>query len=245
MNDTTYAIVLARAGSKGLPGKNAQPCAGRPLLAWTLDHALGSTRVDRVALSTDGPRLADIARTMGVEVVHRPAELAHDSATVDAAARHAVQTIDSMHGLAAARVVILYANVPVRPDDLTDQALAKLEQTRCDSVQSVKPVGKHHPWWMKRLGGETGDELRAYQANNVYRRQDLPPVYALDGGVIAVTRQSLFTTRDGEPHAFLGRDRRAVATGEGEVIDVDTATDLRVAEAVLSMRDPGRLRSAG
>ncbi|MFW6336137.1 MAG: cytidylyltransferase domain-containing protein [Phycisphaeraceae bacterium] len=241
----TLAVVLARAGSKGLPSKNALPCAGKPMLAWTLEHALASRRVGRVVLSTDGPAIADIARSLSVEVINRPAELAHDTATVDAAARHAVETLEARRGHFFDAIAILYGNVPVRPADLTDRALAKLAATGCDSVQSLSPVGKHHPWWMKRLGGEDGDALKPYHPNGVYRRQDLPPVYALDGGVIAVTRESLFTVTPGEPHAFLGSDRRAVVCDhEGEVIDVDTTIDLKLAEAVLKEREAA-LREAG
>lgn len=244
-NRNTLAVVLARAGSKGLPSKNALPCAGRPMLAWTLEHALSSQRVGRVVLSTDGLALADIARSMSVEVIERPAALADDAATVDDAARHAVETMENGRGPFLDAVVILYGNVPVRPADLTDRALAKLAATGCDSVQSLSPVGKHHPWWMKRLGGEQGDALKPYHPNGVYRRQDLPPVYGLDGGVIAVTRESLFTVTPGQPHAFLGTDRRAVVcANEGEVIDVDTAIDLKLAEAVLSERSAA-MRDAG
>lgn len=241
----TLAVVLARAGSKGLPSKNALPCAGRPLLAWTLEHALASQRVGRVALSTDGPAIADIGRSMGVDLIERPDELADDTATVDAAARHAVERVEAQHGCVFDAVAILYGNVPVRPADLTDRALAKLAATGCDSVQSLSPVGKHHPWWMKRLGGEAGDAIKPYHPNRIYRRQDLPPVYALDGGVIAVTRDSLYTVTPGEPHAFLGTDRRAVVCEhEGEVIDVDSAIDLKLAEAVLSEREAA-MREAG
>ncbi len=233
------AIVLARAGSKGLPNKNGLSLAGKPMLAWTLGHALESRHIDRVVLSTDGPALAEVGRqTRGVEVIERPEELADDTATVDAAARHAVSQLISMHE----SVVILYGNVPVRPADLSDRAVELLHRTGADSVQSVCPVGKHHPYWMKRVG-EAG-ELTAYKENAVYRRQDLPPVYELDGGVIAVTRKSLFTTREGEPHAFLGGDRRAIVTQPGEVIDIDGPADLDVAASVLA-RQPGPARNAG
>ncbi|MFI4860530.1 MAG: cytidylyltransferase domain-containing protein [Phycisphaerales bacterium JB063] len=233
------AVVLARAGSKGLPHKNILDVAGKPMLAWTLEHALASTSVDRVLLSTDGEALAAVGRRYpGVEVVPRPDELASDTATVDAAARHALTQTDSTHRA----VVILYGNIPVRPADLTDRALAMLHDTGADSVQSVCPVGKHHPYWMKQLGAN--DELIAYEDNNIYRRQDLPPVYELDGGIIAVTRDALFTTRPGEPHAFLGSDRRAITTEPGDVIDVDSAIDLHVAQAILSHR-PTTKRNAG
>jgi CMP-N-acetylneuraminic acid synthetase len=239
MSDGALAIVLARAGSKGLPHKNSLPLAGKPMARWTLDHALFSSRVTRVAVSTDSPAVKQVALELGVEVVDRPPQLAHDAATVDDAARHAVLELEHRHARGdrlCRHLVLLYANVPLRPDDLTDRALEKLAATGCDSVQSVCPVGKNHPYWMKRLEGPQGDQLQMYEPNNIYRRQDLPPVYMLDGGVIAVTRDALFTTRPGEPHAFLGRDRRAVLTRPGEVVDVDDALDLAVAQALLTQK---------
>ena len=232
----TLTVILARAGSKGLVGKNALTVAGRPMLAWTIEHALGSQLAGRVILSTDGEALVQVARSMGVEVVMRPAELADDHATIDSAARHAVETIETKTNTTFDSVVILYGNVPARPADLTDRALTKLMDTGCDSVQSVYPVEKMHPYWMKKLGGSDGDELLMYETNEVYRRQDLPPVYMLDGGIIVVTRASLFNPSDDGPHGFLGKNRRAVVNEPGAVIDIDSEVDLRVAEAVLRQR---------
>ncbi|MEX0775000.1 MAG: acylneuraminate cytidylyltransferase family protein [Phycisphaeraceae bacterium] len=229
----TLCIILARAGSKGLPRKNVLPLAGKPMIAWTIDHAQGSRRVDRIVLSTDGDEIAQVGRDHSIEVIERPADLAGDMATVDSAARHAVLAAEAQAGVRCDAVVILYGNVPLRPADLTDCALAKLAETGCDSVQSVCPVGKMHPYWMKRIGGDTGDTLLMYQDNAIYRRQELPPVYMLDGGVIVVTRASLFTVVEGEPHGFLGRDRRAVVTQPGEVMDIDSPLDLIVAEALM------------
>ncbi|MHC4993720.1 MAG: N-acetylneuraminate synthase family protein [Planctomycetota bacterium] len=232
----TLCVILARAGSKGLPGKNETNVAGEPMLAWTIRNAFGPFnvgKIDDIVLSTDGQTLADIGRRFKINVIQRPDDLASDTATVDAAARHAVQTYEAEHETTVDIVVILYANIPVRPADLIERAVAKLKATGADSVQSVAPVGKHHPYWMKTLGGPDGDQLEHYQPNNIYRRQELPPVYQLDGGIIAVTRDSLFTVVEGEPHAFLGNDRRAVITEPGAVVDVDEAKDLALAEAIL------------
>jgi len=236
----TLGIILARAGSKGLPGKNVAPLLGRPMIAYTIEHALAARSLDRVVVSTDGAEIAQVARLMAVEVIDRPAALAGDLATVDAAARHALQAAEAVGGQRYDAVVILYGNVPLRPADLIDRAVAKLESSGADSVQSLCPVGKMHPYWMKKLGGPDGDRIEDYQPNTVYRRQDLPAVYQLDGGIIAVRRQALLTIVPGQPHAFLGQDRRAVITRPGEVVDVDTSADLAVAEALL--RQPQELK---
>jgi sialic acid synthase SpsE/CMP-N-acetylneuraminic acid synthetase len=241
----TLCVILARAGSKGLPGKNVMPIAGRPMIAWTIDHAQAATCIDRIVVSTDGEAIAQAARAQGVEVIMRPAGLAGDTATVDAAARHAVQQIED-RASKIEEAVILYSNVPVRPADLIDRAVAKRRDTGCDSVQSVCPVGKMHPYWQKKLvPGREGehDVIEPFIENAVYRRQDLPPVYQLDGGIIVVRREALFTERDGQPHAFLGTDRRAIVTEPGSVIDVDDMKDAAVAEAVLGKSQAGSGKS--
>lgn len=240
-NGGALGVILARAGSKGLSNKNAKTIAGKPMLAWTIEHALSSKRIKRLLVTTDGEALAQIASRYDVQVIRRPAELATDTATVDAAARHAVNQVVDTHE----HICLLYGNVPVRPDTLSDDAIAKLEDSGADSVQSVCPVGKNHPYWMKTVDPETG-RLGMLHDNDVYRRQELPPVYMLDGGVIALTRSSLFCLVEGQPHAFLGRDRRAVVTEPGEVVDVDTQADFDKAEAILQERlRNGTIRAVG
>jgi CMP-N,N'-diacetyllegionaminic acid synthase len=235
------AVILARGGSKGVPGKNIAVVGGRPCIAWTIDAARQARGVSRTVVSTDGMRIAAIAREMGAEVVTRPAELAGDTARVDDAARHALREIERNGAPWTGPVVILYANVPVRPAGLIDRALALLATSGCDSVQSYAPVGKYHPWWMARVDAEgrvrpwEGDVLN----HGVYRRQDLPQALVPDGGVIALSRAALMGEIGGVeagPHAFFGRDRRGIANAEGSVIDIDSPLDLVVADAVLRQR---------
>jgi len=229
-NDDVLAVVIGRAGSKGLPRKNALPVCGTPMIAHTIRFARASRRIGRTVVSTDGDEIAAIARDEGVDVVMRPAALANDTATVDSAVRHAVDAIGAREGI----VVILYGNVPVRPSDLADRAVARLVESGADSVQSYYRVGKTHPYWMSSID-ESG-RVAQFIENRIYRRQELPPLFMPDGGVIAVRRESLFDVRPDEPHAFFGRDRRGIETREGDVVDVDTALDRAVAEAILSAR---------
>lgn len=230
-NERVLAVIIGRAGSKGLPRKNALPVAGVPMIARTIRFALQSQAIDRTIVSTDGSEIAEIARHEGVDVFLRPDDVSNDTATVDAAVRHAVHA----SGSRASIIVVLYANVPVRPADLANRAVALLDESGADSVQSYYRVGKTHPFWMSRLDSE--GRVAQFIENKIYRRQELPPLYMPDGGVIAVRRESLFDVREGEPHAFFGRDRRGIETREGDVIDVDSALDLSVAEAILRSRE--------
>ncbi|MFM9958995.1 MAG: N-acetylneuraminate synthase family protein [Phycisphaerales bacterium] len=254
----TLAIILGRAGSKGVPGKNARLIGGRPCIAWTIDAALaarGAGAVSHVAVSTDSDELAAIARGMGVDVIDRPIALANDTARIDDAARHALEEVERRDGRFDA-VVILYANVPVRPPGLIERAVARLGESGADSVQSYAPVGKHHPWWTAVVDTDSG-KVRPWQGevlnNGVFRRQDLPPAHMPDGGVLAVTRAALRLELAGAgdgPHAFFGRDRRGIMNPEGAVIDVDSAADLVAAEAALSVaratpQKPAGFRIAG
>lgn len=225
-------VIIARAGSKGLPGKNARMLAGRPMIAHSIGHARESSLVDRIIVSTDGESIAKAARENGADVVDRPADLAGDTATVDSAVRHAVESL----GDPAHIIVLLYGNVPVRPRGLIDRAVRALAEHHADSVQSYAPVGKHHPYWMVKLDAD--GRVSQFIENTVYRRQDLPPLLLPDGGVIAVTRESLFTVDPAHPHAFLGTKRHGIVNEEGAVIDIDHAIDLAVAEAMLLSREP-------
>jgi len=238
------AIILARAGSKGLPSKNTLLVAGKPCAMWTVETARAASAISRVVVSTDSLELQRLALEAGVDVVARPASLATDDARVDDAARHALQTVDESG--VCDPVVILYGNVPVRPAGLLDRAIATLNKTGADSVQSYAPVGKFHPAWTCKIDAQSsrvipweGDTLWA----GAHRRQDLAPAFIPDGGVIAVTRSAL-TWRPVDasaadvagPHAFLGADHRAIINGAGDVVDIDSRVDLLVADAILRER---------
>lgn len=228
----SLGIILARAGSRGLPDKCVRPLLGRALIEYTFDHALAARLLGTTLLSTDSYPARQLAAQRGIEVVDRPAQLAGDTATIDAAARHAVEVWEARHGQAIDAAVILYANIPVRAPDLIDRAIEQLQTTGGSSVRSVAPIGRHHPDWLHKLDG---DRMRQYRVNSIYRRQDLTPLYYHDGAVIAVTRAALFgalaTPHDAQ--AFLGPDRRALVQSPQDAVDVDETIDLLVAEAVL------------
>lgn len=237
---SAIGVVIARAGSRGLPNKNVLPIAGRPCVEWTLDDAQCAQRLDAICVSSDDQGVLATAHRRGLVAIDRPSELAQDDTRVDDALRHAVDCAHGALGRSFDLITLLYANVPIRPDDLIDRALELCAHTGCDSVQSFTSVGKHHPWWTARLDESTG-RLNPWEGDTLfhgtYRRQDLPPAYIPCGGVCVVKREALFgATTASPPHAFLGVDRRGVATPEGSVVDIDSRTDMLVADAILRER---------
>ena len=228
-------VILARAGSKGLPRKCMRDLLGRPLIAYTFDHARTSALLTDIVLTTDCREAAELAHRFGIDIVKRPAELATDTATVDTAVRHAVLNQETRDCASYDFVVILYGNIPVRADGIIDRTVKHLIDAGADSVRTVSPVTKLHPDWLHRL---EGDRMTPYRPNSIHRRQDLEPLFYHDGSVIAVTRTSLFAAENqpDDAHAFFGRDRRALIQQPHETVDVDEQVDLFFAEAILNAR---------
>lgn len=229
-------IILARGGSVGLKDKHLLPLLGRPVIEYTFDHArAAASRLTRAVVSSDCGRLRGLAEQRWFETIARPAELATSDASVQDVLLHAMKTVESRSAFRADAVVVLYGNVPVRPDGIVDEAIDLLESTGCDSVRSFCPVGKWHPAWMAKL---SDDRVESLQPNSIHRRQDLAPLFMHDGAVVAVSRASLLRgeAQPQDPHAFFGIDRRAVRTGIGETVEIDHLRDLYWAEAVLRER---------
>lgn len=227
-----FAVIMARAGSVGLPGKSLRLLRGRPVITYTFDHVRAAQRITRSVVSSDDPAILQLAREAGFETITRPAHLATSSAPTDPVLRHAVRELFRPEQWPAA-VVMLYGNVPLRRNNMIDRCLELLLTTGCESVQTIAPVGKMHPYWMFDLAAD--GQIRKHVPNEVYRRQDLPPLYAPTGAVYVMKTSALMRaegTRD--PHAFLGVDRRGLVVDPEDSVDIDTAKDLMLAEAMLA-----------
>ena len=240
----TLGTILARAGSVGLKNKHLLDLLGKPVITYTFDHARRSQRLTKTVVSTDCPQIRKLAIENGFEVIDRPASLATSDASVQDVMLHALGTVEKNGGFFADALVTLYGNVPMRGEGVIDRALAKLEETGCDSVRSFCPVGKWNPAWMSKLDG---DRVQPLQRGSIHRRQDLEPVFLHDGAVVAVSRASMLrgVNSPDDPHAFFGLDRRGIETEMGETIEIDHARDLYWAEAALwEQRQTAELRKA-
>jgi len=221
------AVIPARGGSKRIPGKNICELAGKPLIAYTIEVALRSKALNRIVVSTDDVKIAEIARTYGADVPFlRPAELARDDTPGLLVVQHAVKYVEEVEGYKVDIVVVLQPTSPLRSERYIDQAVEKLLKTGADSVITVCKV-KHHPFWSFTA---EGDKLYPFSKKGIIisRRQDLPDIYAVNGAVYAVRRDVLF-----EQNSVFGRDTRAVVMPHEESVDIDDYFDLFTAEMVM------------
>lgn len=122
------ALIQARGGSKGVPGKNIRPLAGHPLLAWSVAACKLAKSVDRTILSTDCPEIAEVGRKYGAEVPFmRPSEFATDKATDLPVINHALEWLRDNEGHIPAYVVQIRPTTPLREPSVIDQAVAALK----------------------------------------------------------------------------------------------------------------------
>jgi CMP-N,N'-diacetyllegionaminic acid synthase len=209
------ALIPARGGSKGLPGKNILQVAGRPLLAWSVDAARAARCVDRVVLSSDDEVIMAAARACGCEVPYRrPAELATDTASTIDVVLHAIDTLPGYDV-----VVLLQPTSPLRTAADIDTACEHLAASGAPACVSVSPV-EQSPYWMYRLGHNQGLVPVVEAPPGVTRRQDLPSVYALNGAVYVADTVWLRQSR-----TFVTRETVAHVMPVERSMDIDTIAD--------------------
>ncbi len=221
------ALIPARGGSKGLPGKNTLPVAGRPLLAWSVDAARAARSVDRVVLSSDDDAIMAAARACGCEVPFvRPAALGSDTATTIDVVMHA---LDALPGYDL--IVLLQPTSPLRTAADIDAACERLASSGAPACVSVSPVDQS-PYWMYRLGDNQGLVPVVETPPGVTRRQDLPAVYTLNGAVYVADIAWLRQTR-----TFVTRETVAHLMPAERSIDIDTIADFAAFEKSITEND--------
>ncbi|MBX9268139.1 cytidylyltransferase domain-containing protein [Chromobacterium violaceum] len=191
---SVLAIVPARGGSKGLPGKNKRPLQGKPLVAWPIGAALGSACVDKVVCTTDDAEIRDIALAYGAQVPFlRPAHLASDSASSIDAILHAVDYL-AERGEHYDYVVVLEPTSPLTTSADVDAALRTLHVRRADadSIVGVCRVESTHPEYDVRLGAD--GRISPYLApdfKSLKRRQEIEALHFLEGSLYITATPAL------------------------------------------------------
>lgn len=221
---TVLAVIPARGGSKRVERKNLRMVAGKPLLAWSIEAAQASKLVTRVIVSTEDAEIAAVARSYGAEVHDRPEWAATDDAPIESA-------LWAVHQWAGAYdwMVTLQPTCPVREPGVIDEAIKRAVYLDCDAVFTAQSMPLCWFWletsreeWLEQCRwSPLGPPMQRQQA----RREDL--LWMHDGSVCVSRPCVVQTNRMGG---------RAVPFEVDRTVDVDTESDLAVAEVLLRAR---------
>ncbi len=226
-NKSILAIVVARGGSKGVPGKNIRLVGGKPLLAWTIEGAQQSKVLDRVILSCDDDGIIEVARQYGLEVPFvRPKEFAKDESPVSEAIIHALDNISGYD-----YVVLLQPTSPLRTAEDIDECLKVCVDSLATSAISVSQP-EESPYWMLTKDAEGWLRPLLSGTHTTARRQDVPEVL-LPNGAIYVAEVDYYR----EHKTFVGDKTVGYEMQRETVLDIDTEKDFLLFETILMNRE--------
>ncbi|MEV5435712.1 N-acylneuraminate cytidylyltransferase [Streptomyces sp. NPDC052682] len=243
------AVIPARGGSKGVPAKNLASVGGVPLVARAVRECRAARLVTDVVVSTDDQAIAAAAREAGAEVVLRPAAIAGDTATSEAAVLHALDAHEARHGTPVDVVLLVQCTSPFLVREDVDAVVAAVVEGGADTALTVAPF---HGFVWRDADDEAVEAGAGTRPGGGYgvnhdksfrpRRQDRPQDYLETGAAYAMDAPGFRTHR----HRFFGRTE-LVRTDPARVLEVDDPHDLARARALAPLLDadrPGSLPTA-
>ena len=226
MNLNTIAFIFARGGSKGLPGKNIKMFFGKPLIAWSIEHAKKVKSIHRVIVSTDSNEIAKIAKKFGAEVPFlRPKEISKDDSPEWMAWRHALSFLKETEGGMPEIMISIPATAPLRRVVDIKNCLNLFKKGNVDTVIAITKA-RRNPYFnivKKKQNGYI--DLVSRPTKKIYRRQDSPLVYDMTTVAFVTDPQFIMQNKS----IFNGRVK-AVEVPVDASIDIDSLFDFKMAE---------------
>lgn len=225
----TLALIPARGGSKGLPGKNLKSLLGKPLVTWSIEAASLSPSIDSIVLSTDDQKIADIGEKIGARVPFvRPLDLSSDTASSIDVVLHALDFLETA-GEKFDIVVLLEPTSPQRDWGDIEQALDLLIKSGASSVVGVTQAQESHPDFMYCLQGDLKLKPFIKKVGSAHiRRQDIEPLYYLEGSIYISFVHILRERR-----SFYHEDTVGYEVPKWKSLEIDDLDDFIMIEALL------------
>lgn len=219
----TYALILARGGSKGIPNKNLSMVNGKPLLQWSIEAALSSQFIEKVLVSSDDDKILEFAKRCGANPIHRPASLATGTATSESGWLHALsqQTPTSLPNLFFA----LQATSPFRSATDLDTAYNMFLNDKYDSLFSAELIKDHYIW--RKRNGELAPDNFEYEKRGM--RQELEDKY-LENGSFYILNTKEFIKNKKRHFGRIG----VYEMPKHQSFQIDEPYDLRIATSLMN-----------
>lgn len=228
---TNFAFIFARGGSKGLPGKNIKPLAGKPLLQYSIESAIACSDIQKVFVSTDDADIAKVALKSGAVVIDRPAELATDISPEWLSWRHAIKWASNKYGEFDG-FVSLPATSPLRSVEDIEAAIKQRQSAKADICISVTPASRSPYFNMVKVVENECVELVNKPDFDVTRRQDAPEVF--DITTVVYVAETNFVL---ENYGLFSGKVTSIAVPKERAVDIDDIYDFKLAEAILEARE--------
>ena len=225
------AVIPARGGSKGLPGKNIKRINGKPLIAWTIEAAKKSKYIDRIIVSTDDKKIANISKKYGAEIPFlRPKELATDTAKAIDNYIFTIEELKNREEKYYDEFIILQPTSPLRKAEDIDKAIELFKEKNADSVISVCEA-VHPPLWLKK--NDRKGVLRSYFTIEIgnKNRQELETAY-MPNGAIFIFKLSLLK----EKKSYYSDKTFPYIMPYDRSVDIDNQVDFDFAEFLMSRK---------
>jgi CMP-N,N'-diacetyllegionaminic acid synthase len=223
------ALILARGGSKRLPGKNIQLLGGKPLIVWTIDVAKDVTDICDILVSTDDLSIATVSKEAGALVPWlRPAELATDTATSVDAALHALNWYEAKNGTVDG-LLLLQPTSPFRTKETVKRGIALFKKNQYQTVLGVSHTHAHPMWTFKIDGHYLVPFMQEHGLDK--RSQDLPIAYAVNGCFYLITPTLLKANQSFMRSNIIP----LLIESQKEALDIDTEWDWVLAECIIKL----------
>ncbi|OGR20664.1 MAG: acylneuraminate cytidylyltransferase [Desulfobacula sp. RIFOXYA12_FULL_46_16] len=217
------AIIPARGGSKGVPGKNIRQAGGKPLIAWIIEAAKKSNHIDRLILSSDDPKIIGVAQKYGCEAPFvRPSDLAQDHSSASDVVLHALAEMPGYE-----YVMLLQPTSPLTRTTDIDGCIESCINSNAASVISVTEPGKS-PYWMFNMGMDNKLSPVLGETYLNRPRQELPIVY-MPTGAIYIAESGWFL----ENRSFYSDSTTGYIIPQERSLDIDSQFDFRLFETIV------------
>ena len=234
MADKILALILARAGSKGVPGKNIKNLGAKPLIAYSIEAAKNAPGIDRVVVSTDSEEIANISKFYGAEVPFlRPKSLAGDTASSLGAMKHALEWLEENQNYNPDALFLLQPTSPFRRSWQIEESIDLYKKSGKETVIGVKEISEGHPLWIVK----DQQDLEWYiPGDRPSRRQDLPKAYSINGAVY-LTKADYYK-RAVDPMPGYNQDDAVIYPMNSVTsVDINEPIDFALAETLVANQD--------
>jgi len=233
-NKKVLAVIPARGGSKGIPSKNIKVLHGKPLIAWSIDEGKKSKYIDKLIVSTDSEKIAEVAKKYGAEVPFmRPAELASDTATSISVMFHALDFLEEQNEKYD-YVIMLEPTSPLRTVEDIDIALERLADNKsAKAIVGVAKLEAGHPEFNVTI--KEGGFIKPFLGGDVVivkRRQDLDDIYFFEGTVYISDVDTLRQKK-----TFYHELTLAHIVEKYKSFEIDEEMDLIIIEALMKYKE--------